>query len=81
MPMRGGFSRRAISANIRELRASGRPQRQAVAIAMDTARRAASRRGRRQWVIERPPDRAAIMQRMRKPGPTSRPAGHQVYTR
>ena len=34
MPLKKGSSKKAISANIRELRHSGRPQKQAVAIAM-----------------------------------------------
>jgi len=37
MPLRKGKSREAISSNIRELKASGRPQNQAVAIALSTA--------------------------------------------
>jgi hypothetical protein len=40
MPLIKGSSKKAISANIGELVGSGRPQRQAVAIALDTARRA-----------------------------------------
>lgn len=39
MPLKSGKSQGAISANIRELKSSGRPQRQAVAIALDIARR------------------------------------------
>ena len=38
MPLKSGKSRKTVSANIRELRASGRPQRQAVAIALSKAR-------------------------------------------
>jgi hypothetical protein len=37
MPLKKGGSRKVISANIRELRKSGRSQRQAVAIAMRQA--------------------------------------------
>lgn len=37
MPLKKGSSQKAISANIRELRDTGRPQKQAVAIAMKTA--------------------------------------------
>jgi len=37
MPLLPGGSREAIGANIRELKKSGRPQKQAVAIAMDKA--------------------------------------------
>lgn len=37
MPLKSGRSKKAVSSNIRELRRSGRPQRQAVAIAMNKA--------------------------------------------
>lgn len=40
MPLKKGYSRRSISQNIRTERKAGRPQKQAVAIALDTARRA-----------------------------------------
>jgi len=39
MPLHKGKSKRVVSENIRELIKSGRPQKQAVAIALDTARR------------------------------------------
>lgn len=39
MPMQDGASKAAISANIAELIRSGRPKKQAVAIALDHARR------------------------------------------
>jgi hypothetical protein len=44
MPLKRSRSRKAVSANIRELKRSGRPQRQAVAIALDVNRRGKSRR-------------------------------------
>ena len=43
MPLKRGKSKATISANISELVHSGRPQRQAVAIALSEARRAGSR--------------------------------------
>lgn len=39
MPLEQGTSRAVIQRNIRELINSGRPQRQAIAIALETARR------------------------------------------
>jgi len=44
MPLKRGRSRRAMSANIRELRHSGRPLKQAIAIAYRVAGRSKKRR-------------------------------------
>ena len=46
MPLKKGYSRRSISSNIRTERAAGKPQKQAVAIALNTATRAANRAGK-----------------------------------
>lgn len=43
MPLRKGCSKRTVSGNIRELMHSGRPQKQAVAIALETCRRSRNR--------------------------------------
>ena len=45
MPLHKGKSKAVISSNISELVRSGRPQKQAVAIALDTARKAMERGG------------------------------------
>jgi hypothetical protein len=45
MPLKKGKSRKVVSGNVVELVKSGRPQRQAVAIALDVAKRKA--RGRK----------------------------------
>lgn len=44
MPLKPGKSRKVISENIREMIASGHPQKQAVAAALSNARRGKKRR-------------------------------------
>ncbi len=39
-PLKKGYGRKTISSNIRKMKAEGRPQPQAIAAALETARRA-----------------------------------------
>lgn len=40
MPLKRGYSQKSVSANVSELMNTGRPQKQAVAIALNTAEKA-----------------------------------------
>lgn len=43
MPLKKGYSKASVSSNIRREVAAGKPQKQAVAIALNTARKAAAK--------------------------------------
>lgn len=46
MPLKQGYSKKSVSSNIKTEMAAGKPQKQAVAIALSTARKAAAKAGK-----------------------------------
>lgn len=46
MPLKKGYSKATIGKNIAKEEAAGKPPKQAIAIAMDTARKAAAKAGK-----------------------------------
>lgn len=47
MPLKKGRSKKVISSNIRELRHSGRPEKQSIAIAMSKAGKSSGKRAKK----------------------------------
>lgn len=47
MPLKRGYSRKSVSANIKAERRAGKPKKQAIAIALNVARKARRRAGKR----------------------------------
>lgn len=46
MPLKGGYGSKTISSNIKTMMYEGRPQRQAIAIALSSARKSRAKAGR-----------------------------------
>jgi len=53
MPLKSGSSEKTISANIRKLMHEGRPQKQAIAIAMDKAHKGMRKKKMKHEMMER----------------------------
>ena len=49
MPLKSGYSQATVSDNISKLRDEGRPQGQAIAIALENARRTGGKKGKRKF--------------------------------
>ena len=47
MPLKKGFSRKSVSSNIKTELRHGKPRKQAIAISLDVARKAARKAGKR----------------------------------
>lgn len=47
MPIKKGYSAKTVSSNIKREMKSGKPQKQAVAIALDVAKRAKTKEGKK----------------------------------
>lgn len=47
MPMKQGYSKKSVSSNIKREMKAGKPQKQAVAIALDVARKAKKKAGKK----------------------------------
>ncbi len=65
MPLKKGYSRRSIGQNIATEKRAGKPHKQAVAIALSTARRAAKKAGKPSKAPPKPKSKPKARRRRR----------------